>query len=227
MTEIERHSASQSELILSVFDTLEQHYGYFDWWQRNDPYEIVLGAILVQNTNWKNAEKALINLGEQCNPRSVAEMDLDELAQKIRSSGYYNQKAIKLKAVTEWFSKYQYDMSVVRNQDKDQLRKELLEVKGIGGETADAILVYAIGKPSFVIDAYARRIFTRNGLNVPKSYEKFRSLMESTIPLDTKRYGHYHGLLVDHGQQFCNPKPKCQDCPLNSTCIEAKTHTKI
>lgn len=227
MTEIERHSASQSELILSVFDTLEQHYGYFDWWQRNDPYEIVLGAILVQNTNWKNAEKALINLGEQCNPRSVAEMDLDELAQKIRSSGYYNQKAIKLKAVTKWFSKYQYDMSVVRNQDKDQLRKELLEVKGIGGETADAILVYAIGKPSFVIDAYARRIFTRNGLDVPKSYEKFRALMENTIPLDTKRYGHYHGLLVDHGQQFCNPKPKCQDCPLNSTCVEAKTHTKI
>ncbi|MCG9545988.1 endonuclease [Vibrio sp. Isolate33] len=227
MTEIERHSASQSELILSVFDTLEQHYGYFDWWQRNDPYEIVLGAILVQNTNWKNAEKALINLGEQCNPRSVAEMDLDELAQKIRSSGYYNQKAIKLKAVTEWFSKYQYDMSVVRKQDKDQLRKELLEVKGIGGETADAILVYAIGKPSFVIDAHARRIFTRNGLDVPKSYEKFRALMESIIPLDTKRYGHYHGLLVDHGQQFCNPKPKCQDCPLNSTCIEAKTHTKI
>ncbi|CDU02455.1 conserved hypothetical protein [Vibrio coralliirubri] len=218
---------NQSELILSVFNTLEQHYGYFDWWQREDPYEIVLGAILVQNTNWKNAEKALTNLGDKCDPRSVADMDLDDLAQKIRSSGYYNQKAIKLKAVTEWFSKYQYDISVVREQDKGQLRKELLEVKGIGGETADAILVYAIGKPSFVIDAYARRIFTRNGLDVPKSYEKFRALMESVIPLDTKRYGYYHGLLVEHGQQFCNPKPKCQDCPLNSTCIEAKTQTKI
>ncbi|CAH7110861.1 Endonuclease [Vibrio chagasii] len=227
MTDIECHSASQGELILSVFDTLEQYYGYFDWWQRNDPYEIVLGAILVQNTNWKNAEKALINLGEKCNPRSVADIELDELAQKIRSSGYYNQKAIKLKAVTEWFSEYHYDMSVVREQDKEQLRKELLEVKGIGGETADAILVYAIGKPSFVIDAYARRIFTRNGLDVPKSYEKFRALMESVIPLDTKRYGYYHGLLVEHGQQFCNPKPKCQYCPLNSMCIEARTQTKV
>ncbi|CAH7054010.1 Endonuclease [Vibrio chagasii] len=220
MTDIERHSASQSELILSVFDTLEQHYGYFDWWQRNDPYEIVLGAILVQNTNWKNAEKALANLGEQCNPISIADMELDELAQKIRSSGYYNQKAIKLKAVTHWFLKYQYDISVVREQDKDQLRKELLEVKGIGGETADAILVYAIGKPSFVIDAYARRILTRNGLDVPKSYEKFRALMESVIPLDTKRYGYYHGLLVEHGQQFCHPKPKCQQCPLTQDCIK-------
>ncbi|CDT32662.1 endonuclease III domain-containing protein [Vibrio coralliirubri] len=217
---------NQSELILGVFNTLEQHYGYFDWWQREDPYEIVLGAILVQNTNWKNAEKALINLGDKLDPRSIAEMDLDDLAQKIRSSGYYNQKAIKLKAVTEWFAKYQYDISVVREQDKDQLRKELLEVKGIGGETADAILVYAIGKPSFVIDAYARRIFTRNGLDVPKSYEKFRALMESVIPLDTKRYGYYHGLLVEHGQQFCNPKPKCQDCPLNATCLEAKTQTQ-
>ncbi|WP_122082384.1 endonuclease III domain-containing protein [Vibrio coralliirubri] len=217
---------NQSELIIDVFNTLEQHYGYFDWWQREDPYEIVLGAILVQNTNWKNAEKALINLGDKCDPRLIAEMDLDDLAQKIRSSGYYNQKAIKLKAVTEWFSKYQYDISVVREQDKYQLRKELLEVKGIGGETADAILVYAIGKPSFVIDAYARRIFTRNGLDVPKSYEKFRALMESVIPLDTKRYGYYHGLLVEHGQQFCNPKPKCQDCPLNATCLEAKTQTQ-
>lgn len=217
---------NQSELILDVFNTLEQHYGYFDWWQREEPYEIVLGAILVQNTNWKNAEKALINLSDKLDPSSVAEMGLDDLAQKIRSSGYYNQKAIKLKAVTEWFSKYQYDMSVVREQDKDKLRKELLEVKGIGGETADAILVYAIGKPSFVIDAYARRIFTRNGLDVPKSYEKFRSLMESVIPLDTKKYGHYHGLLVEHGQQFCNPKPKCQDCPLNDTCLEARTQTR-
>ncbi|UPR50228.1 endonuclease [Vibrio cyclitrophicus] len=221
MTVGRQELTNQSELILNVFNTLEQHYGYFDWWQRDDPYEIILGAILVQNTNWKNAEKALINLGEQCTPRSVAEMDLDELAQKIRSSGYYNQKAIKLKAVTEWFSKYRYNISEVREQDKEQLRRELLEVKGIGGETADAILVYAIGKPSFVIDAYARRIFTRNGLDVPKSYEKFRALMESTIPLDTKRYGYYHGLLVEHGQQFCNPKPKCQDCPLHQDCVKA------
>ncbi|MEZ9336288.1 endonuclease III domain-containing protein [Vibrio splendidus] len=222
MTPSHNNSKGQAELILSVFDALEQHYGYFDWWQREDPYEIVLGAILVQNTNWKNAEKALTNLGDKCDPSSVAEMGLDDLAQKIRSSGYYNQKAIKLKAVTEWFSKYQYDMSVVREQDKDKLRKELLEVKGIGGETADAILVYAIGKPSFVIDAYARRIFTRNGLDVPKSYEKFRTLMESVIPLDTKKYGHYHGLLVEHGQQFCNPKPKCEHCPLNQSCVEAE-----
>lgn len=220
MTSRRQNLANDGELICSVFNTLEQHYGYFDWWRRDDPYEIVLGAILVQNTNWKNAEKALVNLGEQCNPISIASMDLGELAQKIRSSGYYNQKAIKLKAVTQWFLKYQYDMSVVREQDKDQLRKELLEVKGIGGETADAILVYAIGKPSFVIDAYARRIFTRNGLDVPKSYEKFRALMESVIPPDTQRYGYYHGLLVEHGQQFCHPKPKCQHCPLTQNCIK-------
>lgn len=94
MTVGRQELTNQSELILNVFNTLEQHYGYFDWWQRDDPYEIILGAILVQNTNWKNAEKALINLGEQCTPRSVAEMDLDELAQKIRSSGYYNQKPL-------------------------------------------------------------------------------------------------------------------------------------
>ena len=141
MTVSLRNVIRPNDLILKVFDTLEQHCGYFDWWQRNDPYEIILGAILVQNANWKNAEKALTNLGDKCNLRSVAEMALDDLAQKIRSSGYYNQKVIKLKAVTAWFLKYQYDMSVVRAQDKDQRRKELLEVKGIGGETAEAILV--------------------------------------------------------------------------------------
>lgn len=225
MTASHHNEISPNDLILGVFDALEQHYGYFDWWLRDDPYKIILGAILVQNTNWKNAEKALTNLGDKCEPRSVAGMDLDDLAQKIRSSGYYNQKAIKLKAVTEWFSKYQYNISAVREQDKNQLRKELLEVKGIGGETADAILVYAIGKPSFVIDAYARRIFTRNGLDVPKSYEKFRFLMESVIPLDTKKYGYYHGLLVEHGQQFCNPKPKCEHCPLNQDCVKAGVGT--
>ncbi len=207
-----------ARLIRGVFHSLEEHYGWFDWWPTSDPYQIMMGAILVQNTNWKNAEKALDNLGKTIAPQQVADMELATLAQAIRSSGYYNQKALKLKAMTQWFADYNYDIQAVRAQDTEVLRKQLLAVKGIGGETADAILVYAIGKASFVIDAYARRIFERNGLVVPKSYEKFHDLMESVIPPNTKTYGYYHGLLVEHGQQFCHPKPKCEQCPLVAQC---------
>jgi endonuclease-3 related protein len=207
-----------ARLIRGVFHSLEEHYGWFDWWPTSDPYQIMMGAILVQNTNWKNAEKALDNLGKTIAPQQVADMELATLAQAIRSSGYYNQKALKLKAMTQWFADYNYDIQAVRAKDTEVLRKQLLAVKGIGGETADAILVYAIGKASFVIDAYARRIFERNGLVVPKSYEKFRDLMEAVIPPNTKTYGYYHGLLVEHGQQFCHPKPKCEQCPLVDQC---------
>ena len=207
-----------TRLIRGVFHSLEEHYGWFDWWPTSDPYQIMMGAILVQNTNWKNAEKALDNLGKTIAPQQVADMELATLAQAIRSSGYYNQKALKLKAMTQWFADYNYDIQAVRAQDTEVLRKQLLAVKGIGGETADAILVYAIGKASFVIDAYARRIFERNGLVVPKSYEKFHDLMEAVIPPNTKTYGYYHGLLVEHGQQFCHPKPKCEQCPLVDQC---------
>ncbi|MGF1787066.1 endonuclease [Photobacterium swingsii] len=214
----------QLTFIQSIFDTLVQHYGDYVWWPNDNPYEIMLGSILVQNTNWKNADKALSNLAANKTPQHIASMSLEELAQTIRPSGYYNQKAIKLKSMTTWFKGYQYDINKVRAQDKATLRKELLNVKGIGGETADVILVYAIGKPSFVIDAYTRRIFERNGLTVPKSYERFHDLMEQAIPLDTARYALYHGLMVDHGQAFCNPKPKCQHCPLRLTCVTGQSY---
>lgn len=207
-----------SNTVTQVFETLASHYGEFDWWVNDDPYEIMLGTILVQNTNWKNAQKALDNLGIDKNPQAILSMPIEQLAEKIRSSGYYNQKALKLKAMNEWFRGYDYDLEKVRQQPLEELRKELLAVKGIGFETADAILVYAIGKPSFVIDAYARRIFSRFGLDVPKSYEAFRKLVEVAIPADTQRYAYYHGLMVDHGQVHCNPTPKCQGCPLDTNC---------
>lgn len=226
MDTISKATSSQLHLIQAVFSTLESHYGYFDWWPDTPPYQTMLGTTLVQNTNWKNADKALKNLGGAANdPLLIEFLPLDELAQKIRPSGYFNQKAIKLKALTEWFKGYQYDIEQARAIELPALRKELLAIKGVGGETADAILVYAIGKPSFVIDAYARRIFERNGLEVPKNYEKFRLLVEQAIPADTKRYAFYHGLMVEHGQQFCNKPPKCTSCPLNTTCITGKQNT--
>ncbi|CAH0525853.1 Endonuclease III [Vibrio hippocampi] len=205
-------------LIQRTFERLESHYGLYQWWPETDPYQVILGAILVQNTNWRNAEKALETLGHDANPLYIERIDINTLAQAIRSSGYYNQKAKKLKAVTQWFANYQYQIERVRDQSFTHLRNELLTIKGVGGETADVILTYAIGKPSFVIDAYARRLLSRVGLDVPKSYEAFRSLMQSALQGNEVKYGYYHGVIVDHGQQFCRKTPECSDCPLSHFC---------
>ncbi|GAM61190.1 endonuclease III [Vibrio ishigakensis] len=148
-----QNSSSDDIIIRKVFNDLESCYGYFVWWPSDDAYQIMLGAILVQNTNWNNAQKAIDNLGERLNPRAISAMDLDELAPLIRPSGYYNQKAIKIKALTAWYAQYSFDIALVREQQFDKLRSELLAIKGVGGETADVILTYAIGKASFVIDA--------------------------------------------------------------------------
>ena len=216
-----QQTQDNSSLINHVFDTLKQHYGHFDWWHRDKPYEVMLGAILVQNTNWKNAEKALNNLGERLSPRAIAMMPEDELGQLIRPSGYYNQKAKKIKALNHWFEQYDYKIQKARAVDLPLLRDELLAIKGVGYETADAILVYAIGKPSFVIDAFTRRIFTRNKLTVPKGYEAFRVMMEESLPLSTELYAYYHGLMVEHAQQFCKKTPLCQGCPLSEGCLKS------
>ncbi|WED24918.1 hypothetical protein L3Q72_18765 [Vibrio sp. JC009] len=119
---------SEHALINEVFDQLASYYGKFDWWHRDKPYEVMLGAILVQNTNWKNAEKALENLGSNLHPEAVSRMPEAELAEKIRPSGYYNQKAKKLKALTTWFSRYNYSIEAVQKEPKDQLRHELLNI---------------------------------------------------------------------------------------------------
>lgn len=209
---------SDSDTIRTLFDTLESHYGYFVWWPSDDPFEIMLGSVLVQNTNWNNAQKALDNLGERLEAESIASMELEELAPLIRPSGYYNQKALKIKALTQWYSQYGFDIELVRKQGFETLRSELLDIKGIGGETADVILTYAIGKASFVIDAYARRIFSRYGVDVPKSYEAFRAMMQAAVPADVKTYAYYHGLMVEHGQNFCKKRPSCDACPLFLEC---------
>lgn len=172
----------------------------------------------MQNTNWRNAQKAIDNLGDDLVPATVSALDIDALAQSVRPSGYYNQKALKIKTLTHWYQQYDFDIEQVRALQLNDLRKELLGLKGVGGETADVILTYAVGKPSFVIDAYARRIFHRLGFSVPKSYEAFRDLMQQAIPANTENYALYHGLIVEHGQNFCRPKPECDGCPLSRIC---------
>ncbi|MGL6259408.1 endonuclease III domain-containing protein [Vibrio sp. WXL103] len=209
---------STSKLISDVFYQLEQHYGYFIWWPSTSPFEVMVGAILVQNTNWRNVDKALNNLPSPLTPQAIEGIEQDELAKLIRSSGYYNQKAIKLKSLLAWFKQYNYQVDPLLTRDVTGLRAELLKIKGIGNETADVILTYALNKPSFVIDAYARRIFSRYGLDVPKNYDHFRAMMDSALSHQRDKYDYFHGLMVEHGQQFCNKAPKCAECPLTLLC---------
>lgn len=207
------------ELINSVFAMLAQHFGEFSWWQSESPYHVMVGAVLTQNTNWGNVDKALTNLGQQLDPERILHMPQAELAELIRPSGYYNQKAIKLQALTQWYKNYSFDIQKVRSESLLTLREQLLAIKGIGGETADAILVYALHKPSFVIDAYTRRIFSRIGLDVPLKYDDFRLKIESSITRDYKSYAYLHGLMVEHAKTFCTKSsPRCDACPLRTIC---------
>ncbi len=206
------------EIIVNMFNTLTNYYGKLEWWPAKTDFEMMVGAILTQNTTWKNVEKALLNFKQDITPNLITDMPVDNLAQLIKPSGYYNQKAINLKELAKWFNKYKCDVTNTYSIDGKTLREELLNIKGVGRETADSILVYALNKPSFVIDAYTRRILYRIGINTPADYDKLRELIEDVVPTDVTLYNEYHGLIVEHAKKHCLKTPKCEGCPLSSTC---------
>lgn len=201
-----------------LFQALLAAYGQRHWWPAKSPFEMMVGAILTQNTTWSNVEKAITNLGDRLSPEFIAAVDQDELAQLIRSSGYYNQKALKLKALTAWFHRYDYCIDKAAQQNGQVLREELLAVKGIGQETADSILLYALHKPFFVIDTYTRRILSRLGYTVPDSYDDLRLKIEANLPQEVYLFNEYHALLVEHAKQHCKKQPACQGCPVRTGC---------
>lgn len=209
--------------LLEILNILLKNYGPRHWWPASTPFEMMVGAILTQNTTWKNAEKALLNFGNDLSPEYLAAVDIEELASLIRPSGYYNQKALKLKALTDWFKKYSYSIYEAEKVAGDILRNELLAVKGIGPETADSILLYALNKPYFVVDAYTRRILSRLGYNTPKKYDDLRLLIEANLPADLYIYNEFHALIVEHAKQHCRKKPVCKGCPLEFNCAKRVT----
>lgn len=164
--------------------------------------------VLTQNTNWKNVEKALYMLSKHklIDPRKIKMVDHESLATCIRSSGYYNQKAERLKAAADFF---------LKNDSPN--RDQLLAIKGIGPETADSILLYAYGQPVFVIDAYTKRIFERLGYRL-KKYEEWQNLFMDSLPKDPSIYNEYHALLVELGKNYCRTKPVCKGCPVKRFC---------
>ena len=204
--------------LLEIYDTLLNAYGRRYWWPAKTPFEMMVGAILTQNTTWLNVEKAIGNFGEHLSPEFIASASNDELAQIIRPSGYYNQKAIKLKALTEWYGRYSYDVKKAMQMDGYFLRSELLAVKGVGCETADSILLYALNKPFFVVDTYTKRILYRLGKDLPNTYDGLRLEIEADIPQDLYLYSEFHALIVEHAKRYCKKAPSCGACPVEGVC---------
>jgi len=207
-----------SEQLTKIYQLLFERFGPQHWWPGESQFEIITGAILTQNTSWANVEKAIANLksADLLTPEKLYQFDLSQLAELIKPAGYFNIKAKRLKNfVNRLFDKYEGKLTNLESLDTDQLRGELLAVKGIGRETADSILLYALGRAVFVVDAYTARIAFRHGLIEPNAdYEQLRELFQSNLPQDTQLFNEYHALLVKVGKEFCKPKAQCPRCPL-------------
>lgn len=199
-------------MLLRIYERLLKTLGPQGWWPvghglEPPEWEVMVGAILTQNTAWANVEKALENLaGAGVKDReSLLRLSEKELAGLIKPSGYYNHKARKLR--------------VLAGFEGPHTREKLLSLWGIGPETVDSILLYAHGRPHFVVDAYTRRIFSRLGLIGPAwGYEDVREFFENRLPRDPKIYKEYHALIVEMAKRFCRPRPECRECPMEGFC---------
>ncbi|MFH0839511.1 MAG: endonuclease III domain-containing protein [Candidatus Omnitrophota bacterium] len=206
--------------LYKLYNALYRHYGPQKWWPARTKFEVIVGAILTQNTSWKNVEKAIRSLAgaKLLNPRSMEKSGKKRIASLIRPSGYYNIKAERLKNFIDFlFSKYDGSLRKMFSRDMQTLRAELLEVKGLGPETADSILLYAGEKPVFVVDAYTKRILSRHKvISIMDTYEKVQRLFMENIRPDARIFNEYHALLVRLAKDACNKKPKCSKCPARS-----------
>lgn len=204
--------------LLNIFDTLLAKFGERHWWPGETPLEIIVGAVLTQNTSWKNVEKAINNL------KDADLLDLERLygvsdeilAENIRSSGYYNLKTKRLKNVINViYEQFNTSIENIKKVELSRLRTRLLAIKGVGEETADSILLYALEKPVFVIDAYTKRFLENHGLYTGKcTYGQAQEFFMSHLPSDVYLFNEYHALIVALGQTYCFKVPKCEECPL-------------
>lgn len=208
------------ERLQAMYGALRERFGHQKWWPGRSRFEMIVGAILTQNTNWRNVEKAISNLraAGALSPAAIRDLPLPELARLVRPSGYFNVKARRLKAFIRWLEEnHAGSIDRMFARPLGDLREEILSVKGIGPETADSILLYAGEKPSFVVDAYTWRVLTRHGL-VPEetSYDEMKALFEENLPADVPLFNDFHAQIVRVGKEFCRKSgPRCEaGCPL-------------
>jgi len=211
-----------SQALLNIYHQLMAHYGLQYWWPAQEPFEVIVGAILTQSAAWGNVEKAIANLkaAKALSPKALRRMTLPEVARLIRPCGYYNAKALKLKSFAHWLGEhYDDNLSKLFANNTDHLRQQLLFIHGIGQETADSIILYAANKPIFVIDTYTRRIISRIGLApVGNSYTAYQTRFMDNLPTDARLFNEYHALLVCLAKSVCRNRPLCQPCCLNNIC---------
>jgi len=205
-------------LLMNIYRMLYQAYGPRHWWPGETSFEVMVGAILTQNTSWRNVEKAIQKLKEKrvLSPEGIFRLKKSQLAPLIKSSGYYRVKADRLKAFINFlYEEFDGDLKRVGREKLGGLREKLLRVNGIGPETADSILLYGLGKPIFVVDTYTRRILSRHQIILEKaSYEEIQKLFMEHLLLDEKLFNEYHALLVYLGKTVCKKIPRCDICPL-------------
>ena len=204
--------------LVRVYTALRKSFGHQKWWPGDTPFEVMIGAILTQNTAWTNVEKAILNLKKagKLSFEALRRVPAKKLSQLIRPAGYFNVKADRLKCFMDFLDREcRGDLSELKRETMPVLREKLLAVKGVGPETADSILLYALGKTSFVIDAYTRRIFSRHGLAKDhETYERWREIFMSALPEDRDLYNDFHSQIVRTGKDYCRKVPRCERCPL-------------
>lgn len=211
-------SVFKSNHPISYYKQLYQHYGPQYWWPADSPFEVILGAILTQNTAWRNVERAIEALKKHqlVTVSGIRRVPIRDLAKIIRPAGYFNIKAKRLKSFIHFLDKeYKGRLHLLLREEGMKLRKKLLSVNGIGPETADSILLYAAGQPFFVIDAYTRRVFERHHhVDSGKSYDQLQAWFMQKMKRNTSLYNEFHALIVQVGKDYCRTTPQCQGCPL-------------
>ena len=222
--DVSKHSfIDNAALLKAIYETLYNTYGPQSWWPADSPFEVMLGAILTQNTAWTNVEKAMAGLRISCEltPEGILSLSQDLLEEAIRPSGYFRQKASRLRGFCRFLlDEYGSDLTGMAPVPTGQLRENLLALHGIGPETADSILLYALDRPVFVVDAYTFRLFSRLGLCAENAkYDDIQALFIENLEPDVRMFNEYHALIVKHAKEICRKRnPHCDKCALTTIC---------
>lgn len=212
---------------LQIYQSLLKAYGPQHWWPADTPFEVMVGAILTQNTSWTNVEMAIANLkaADMLDSESIADCNLQQLGEVIRPSGFYMQKARYLQHFSRFYNESGQFVGLMKWPTR-MLRKRVLELNGIGPETADSMLLYALDRPIFVVDAYTRRLFVRlEHFGHELAYDAVQHYFQQRLPESLSLFQEFHALIVEHAKHHCNTKPQCFDCPLFDDCPTAACST--
>ncbi|MFQ5910746.1 MAG: endonuclease III domain-containing protein [Thermoplasmata archaeon] len=210
--------------LMEVYQRLLGHFGPQGWWPAETPFEVIVGALLTQQTAWRNVERAIENLkgAGLMDAHALARADLDDIAETIAPCGFYRTKPLRLKRMASYIYDNYGDVESFLERPAAELREELLSLDGIGPETADSILCYASDKLIFVVDAYTKRIGRRLGLFDSEKYDDVRFHFQRIVPKDLKTYREFHALMVQLGKNYCRGSPMCGPCPLGDMCEHAR-----